>query len=80
MFNSIVASCFIIQTRTPIYSLLSLIILFMHVVVLLLTIGVEFLGLIFLIIYVGAIAILFLFVIMLFRLKDLQQNNTISDN
>jgi NADH:ubiquinone oxidoreductase subunit 6 (subunit J)/NADH:ubiquinone oxidoreductase subunit K len=40
----------------------------------LLSLRVEFLGLVFLIIYVGAIAILFLFVLMLFNLKDLTRS------
>jgi len=38
----------------------------------LIAIGAEFLGMIYLIIYIGAIAILFLFVIMMFNLRDLQ--------
>lgn len=40
-------------------------------VLVLLSIKIEFLAMIFLIIYIGAISILFLFVIMMFNLKDL---------
>ncbi len=42
-------------------------------VLVLLSIKIEFLAMIFLIIYIGAISILFLFVIMMFNLKDLDQ-------
>ena len=42
----------------------------------LISINVKFLGLIYLIIYLGAIAILFLFVIMMFNLRELNQQST----
>jgi len=48
--------------------------IFFNTILLLLAINVEFLALSLLIIYVGAIAILFLFVIMMFNLKKLQKN------
>jgi len=47
--------------------------IFFNAVLLLLALNVEFLALSLLIIYVGAIAILFLFVIMMFNLKKLQK-------
>lgn len=65
-------ACLVVFFKNPIYSLLSLILVFFNTVLLLLTFHVEFLALIFLIIYVGAIAVLFLFVIMMFNLKQLQ--------
>lgn len=49
-----------------------LILLFLVTALFLISINVEFLAFIYLIIYIGAIAILFLFVIMMFNLKDLQ--------
>jgi NADH:ubiquinone oxidoreductase subunit 6 (subunit J) len=59
-----------------IHWLLALIAVFFLMVLLLLSIHVEFLAMIFLIIYIGAIAILFLFVIMIFNLKALDPTNT----
>ena len=68
-----------ILTKNPIYSLLCLITVIFNTIILLLTLKIEFLALTSLIIYLGAIAILFLFVIMMFNLKKLQtvvmQNN-----
>ncbi len=69
--TAIIFAILIILLNNPIYSLLSLIIVFFHVLLFLLALKIEFLSLIFLIVYVGAIAILFLFVIMMFNLKNL---------
>ena len=63
----------IITISNPIHSLLCLIGVFFHVIFVLLRVKAEFLALVFLIIYVGAIAVLFLFVIMLFNLKELSR-------
>lgn len=72
MLLALTASIFVLWAKNPIYSLLSLITVFFSVIMILLILNVEFLSLIFLIIYIGAIAILFLFVIMMFNLKQLQ--------
>lgn len=58
----------------PVYSLLCLILVFFQMVIFYLVIGAEFLAFVFLIVYVGAIAILFLFVIMLLNVKELANN------
>ena len=63
----------VILFNNPIYSLISLILVFFNMFIVLLSIKVEFLAMIFLIIYIGAISILFLFVIMMFNLKDLHR-------
>lgn len=57
--------------RHPVHSLLCLITVFFIAVVLFVSAKSEFLALTFLIVYVGAIAILFLFVIMLLNVKEL---------
>jgi NADH:ubiquinone oxidoreductase subunit 6 (subunit J) len=75
--TAIFFALFVIIMSNPIYSLLSLIIVFFHVLIFLLALKIEFLSLIFLIIYVGAIAILFLFVIMMFNLKQLDNNGNL---
>jgi len=78
----IIGTTFLFLTaQNPIYSLLFLISIFFSTVLLLLMLNVEFLALSLLIIYVGAIAISFLFVIMMFNLKNIQKANlALSDN
>ena len=61
----------VVFLRNPMHSLLSLIGVFLNVVAIFVAAGAEFLGLVILIVYVGAVAILFLFVIMLLNVKSL---------
>nr|YP_010338851.1 NADH dehydrogenase subunit 6 [Neorhodella cyanea]UNJ18801.1 NADH dehydrogenase subunit 6 [Neorhodella cyanea] len=70
-FSSLVLICAIITviSTNAIYSILFLILLFFNFSCSLLLIGSEFLGILFLIVYVGAVAILFLFVIMMLNIK-----------
>lgn len=67
----------VIVSKNPIASLLSLIAVFFNAILLLLNTNVEFLSRIFLIVYVGAIAILFLFVIRLLNLRNLRESGNI---
>jgi len=59
----------VISSRNPIHSILFLVCVFMLSSILLFCLEIEFLGLSFILIYVGAIAILFLFVVMMLDLK-----------
>jgi len=59
----------VISSRNPIHSILFLVCVFILSSGLLFCLEVEFLGLSFILIYVGAIAILFLFVVMMLDLK-----------
>jgi NADH:ubiquinone oxidoreductase subunit 6 (subunit J) len=70
----------VIVIPNPIYALVSLILIFFNTALFLIGIQVEFLALIYIIIYIGAIAILFLFVIMMFNLKELQDSAIWSQN
>lgn len=67
----------VIVARHPVHSLLCLIAVFFNTVLLYLSVQAEFLALIFLIVYVGAIAILFLFVIMLLNVRELTDASAI---
>jgi NADH-quinone oxidoreductase subunit J len=69
----IISSSFVVFSSNPIYSLLWLVLTFLFSTSLLLLIGSEFLALIFIVVYIGAIAVLFLFAIMLldFKIKNL---------
>ena len=59
----------VIQSRNPVYSVLFLILVFFNVAGLLILLGLDFFALIFLVVYVGAIAVLFLFVVMMLNIK-----------
>jgi NADH-quinone oxidoreductase subunit J len=58
----------------PVESVLFLILAFCNAAAILFLFNTEFLGLIFIIIYVGAIAVLFLFVIMMLNIKNKTYN------
>jgi NADH-quinone oxidoreductase subunit J len=64
-FMVIFASVMVISVKNPVYSVLFLIFAFFNAAVLFLLVGAEFLAMILLIVYVGAIAVLFLFVVMM---------------
>lgn len=72
----ITLSVLVITLSNPVYALVCLILVFFSTALFLLSINVNFLALIYLIIYIGAIAILFLFVIMMFNLRELENQST----
>jgi len=61
----LLAAFFVISSKSPIHSVLSLISVFLLSAVILIFLEAEFLALSFVVIYVGAIAILFLFIVMM---------------
>ena len=65
----ILFACLILFSPNVIFSLLSLVIVFLLTSIMFIYIGAEYAGLIYIIVYVGAIAILFLFVLMLLNLR-----------
>jgi NADH:ubiquinone oxidoreductase subunit 6 (subunit J) len=66
----LIVSSYIIKSANPVESVLFLIISFCIAAAQLIIFEVDFLGIAFIIIYVGAIAILFLFVIMMINIKE----------
>lgn len=72
----ILSGIFVIISKNPIISLLFLIGLFAGIASYLLIIGLSFLGLAYLVVYIGAVSILFLFILMLIniRMSELQSN------
>src|SRR5690606_13391394 len=61
-----VASAFmVIAARNPVHSVLFLILAFVNAAALFLMLGAEFLAMILVVVYVGAVAVLFLFVVMM---------------
>ena len=67
----LLSSLFVITSQNAIFSVLFLVLSFLSASSLLFLLKCEFLSLIFILIYVGAIAILFLFVVMMLDLKTL---------
>lgn len=61
-------------TNNPIYNVLSLIIIFLLVNCIFLLLNLDFLALMMIIVYVGAIAILFLFIVMMINIKILEKS------
>lgn len=68
-FGAVLSGILVITAKNPVISVLFLIAVFINVAGYLVLLGVAYLGLAYLIIYVGAIAILFLFVIMMLNLR-----------
>jgi len=63
------SSMLVVALRNPVYSALSLLIMFFHVAGLYVTLHAEFLAAVQVIVYAGAILVLYLFVVMLLNLK-----------
>jgi NADH-quinone oxidoreductase subunit J len=59
----------VISLRNPIYSVIALLVMFFHVAGLFITLHAEFLAAVQIIVYAGAILVLYLFVVMLLNLK-----------
>lgn len=66
---SLFAGVFTIISKNPIVSVLHLILLFTSVSCYLIFIGAKFIGLSYLLVYVGAVSILFLFILMLINIR-----------
>lgn len=64
-----VTSMLVVALRNPVYSALSLLVMFFHVAGLYVTLHAEFLAAVQVIVYAGAILVLYLFVVMLLNVK-----------
>ncbi len=75
---SVLCGIFVIISRNPVISILYLIGLFSSIACYLIILGLNFIGLSYLIIYIGAVSILFLFILMLInvRISELQNNTS----
>src|SRR5690349_15297236 len=74
---AVISGICVIISKNPIVSVLNLIALFAYVSFYLIIIGLNFIGLSYLIVYIGAVSILFLFILMLINIRtsELQSNN-----
>jgi NADH-ubiquinone oxidoreductase chain 6 len=75
---SIISGIFVIISKNPIVSVLFLIGLFLSISSYLIILGINFIGLSYLLVYVGAVSILFLFILMLInvRISELLSNTS----
>lgn len=73
LFSSLMA----IFSKNTIHSILYLILLFCNVTGLLFILNVEYLAMVFIIVYIGAIAVLFLFVVMMLNVKMLDRHDSL---
>ena len=67
--TSILCGIFVIISKNPIVSVLFLIGLFLNIAGYLMMLGMNFIGLSYLLVYVGAVSILFLFILMLINIR-----------
>lgn len=65
----ILASFFVIAASNPVHSVISLVFVFFNAAAIFFILGFEYLALVLLIVYVGAIAVLFLFVVMMLNIR-----------
>lgn len=75
---AVISGICVIISKNPIVSVLHLIALFAYVSFYLIIIGLSFIGLSYLIVYIGAVSILFLFILMLINIRtsELQSNTS----
>ena len=72
---AVFSSLMVIVSRNTVYSVFFLILVFVTISILFIMIGAEFLGMIMLIVYVGAVAVLFLFVVMMLNISEQSKKN-----
>lgn len=68
-FGALISGILVITSKNPVISVLFLISVFVNAAGYLVLLGVGFIGIAYLIVYVGAIAVLFLFVVMMLNLR-----------
>lgn len=78
-FISLIGAIMVITSLNPIHSVFWLVLLFLNTSALLILLGFNFIPLMLIIVYVGAIAILFLFVIMMLDILQLKRVESISN-
>ena len=79
-FISIMSAILIVIAKNPIVSVLYLIFLFSNISVNLIFIGLSFIGLAYLLVYVGAVSILFLFILMLINIRVSELSDDTNNN
>jgi NADH-quinone oxidoreductase subunit J len=73
---AVMSGIMVITEKNTMHSVFYLVLAFVNAAVIVVMRGVDYLGLLLIIVYVGAIAILFLFVVMMINLKEEESNRT----
>ena len=68
-FVTVFSASMVVFSRNPVHSVLWLIFVFLNSAALFVILGAEFLGMILIIVYVGAVAVLFMFVVMMLNVN-----------
>ncbi|KAJ1681276.1 hypothetical protein LUZ63_023503 [Rhynchospora breviuscula] len=66
---ALVSGLMVVRAKNPVHSVLFFILVFCNTSGLLILLGLDFFAMIFLVVYIGAIAVLFLFVVMMFNIQ-----------
>ena len=80
LFIAIISAIMVVSSRNTVHSVFFLILDFISISCLFIMIGAEFLGMIMLIVYVGAVAVLFLFVVMMLNVAQQNEKTYQSEN
>jgi len=75
---AVFSSLMVILSRNTVYSVFFLILVFVSISILFIMIGAEFLGMVMLIVYVGAVAVLFLFVVMMLNVAEKKNKKVVN--
>src|SRR5947207_12236107 len=76
---TVASAAMVVTSRNPVYSVLFLILAFFNAAALFVLIGAEFIAMILVIVYVGAVAVLFLFVVMMLDINVARLNEGFLD-
>jgi NADH-quinone oxidoreductase subunit J len=74
-FLLVISAILVISAQNPVHSVFFLILVFLTSAIFLFLLEVEFISLLFVLVYVGAIAVLFLFVVMMLDIKVTRAEN-----
>jgi NADH-quinone oxidoreductase subunit J len=70
-----ISSFFVVYAKNPIQSVLFLVLVYLYSILIFLNLGAEYLALLILIVYVGALSIFFLFIVMMLNLRIVEVYN-----
>ena len=73
---TLLSALMVIRAKNPVYSVLFLILVFCNAAGLLVLLDLDFFAVVFLVVYVGAVAVLFLFVVMMLDITISEVNET----
>ena len=73
---ALLSAIMVITEKNTVHSVFYLVLSFVNTAVIIIITGVDYIGLLIIIVYVGAIAILFLFVVMMINIKSEEMNRT----